>query len=287
LGLGLLIENSLSDVASVPAARANLGLTDAATMTLPVSIENGGTGATTGPAAIANLGGLTAATNNTFTGTNTFTQPVQAPSIQVETNGAGTFNIQGSGSAGDLNMGPGVFGTDPRIYIGGSTATVPNTTVIDSNTTLIRSTAGSTTFANISSTNFNVSVPFTGSLGGYQTWTPGTITGSGTMTISAVTVNAAKYIRIGPMVNFYVTITCTVGSTSGSVTGTDINIPAPIPYAGVDFTPLYANGTPFGLAQQSLMTFISSGGLLLRLSGGGNWPVGSTNFRISGCYEVA
>jgi hypothetical protein len=153
-----------------------------AALTFPLSIGNGGTGQLSATAALFALGGASLTANNTFSGTNVF------PTIKVTTNGASTFNILGSGSSGDLNMSPGVFGTDPRIYIGGSTATPASVIVLDSDETLLRNTAGTTNFATFQATGLQINVPVsqgTASFSGVATFTAGSnalaasITGGG------------------------------------------------------------------------------------------------------------
>ena len=62
-GLGLFLQQAenLSDVASAPSARANLGLGTAATVNVPVPVADGGTGQATASAALNALGGAAVA----------------------------------------------------------------------------------------------------------------------------------------------------------------------------------------------------------------------------------
>jgi len=75
----LMVANNLSDVANAATSRTNLGLTGAATMTLPVSSTNGGTGINNGASTITIGGNVTFAGAFTFAGTITGNTAVTFP----------------------------------------------------------------------------------------------------------------------------------------------------------------------------------------------------------------
>jgi hypothetical protein len=78
-GQFLQVANNLSDVANTATARTNLGLTAAATMTLPVSGANGGTGVANTGSTITIGGNVTFAGAFTFSGTLTGNTAVTFP----------------------------------------------------------------------------------------------------------------------------------------------------------------------------------------------------------------
>ena len=99
-GSFLMVANNLSDVANAATSRTNLGLTAAATMTLPVSGANGGTG-------VANTGStITIGGNFAISGAFTFTGTITG-------NTAITFPTSGTlitGSQPTINQ-PNIVGT--------------------------------------------------------------------------------------------------------------------------------------------------------------------------------
>jgi len=137
----------------------------------------------------------------------------------------------------------------------------------------------------ISSAGLTSSAAITGTLGGWLTWTP-TVTASGSMTISGVTIYLAEYIRIGPLVHFHFTVSCTTGGTAS----TDIDVSLPVASVGADAVTFSASGTMTSGAL-SLMTALLVGGTstcIVRLNPQANWTLGAeTYLRISGTYRCA
>lgn len=75
----LMVANNLSDVANAATSRTNLGLTSAATMSLPVSGTNGGTGVNNGASTITIGGNIAFSGAFTFTGTLTANTAITFP----------------------------------------------------------------------------------------------------------------------------------------------------------------------------------------------------------------
>jgi hypothetical protein len=61
----------------------------------------------------------------------------------------------------------------------------------------------------------------------WQNWTP-TVTGSGSMTISALTINEAQYLRLGPLVFFKFYITFTMGGTIAASDAPSVSLPVTV-----------------------------------------------------------
>lgn len=123
--------------------------------------------------------------------------------------------------------------------------------------------------------------------GPWQSWTP-IITGSGVMTVSGTSITAAKFMKFGNLLFFYLIVSFTLGGTAS----TDVQITLP-PFHTLetisDAVAIYGSGIPNGLNQQNLMCFVSLTlqQFLVRLNPIANWPLGAQNgIRISGFYSV-
>ncbi len=124
---------------------------------------------------------------------------------------------------------PGATSYDLYKLVGGLTGKIATTALL---TIADTGLAGNTLFPSAATTgNLNVAGAITGALGGWPTWNPNSpaISASGVMTVSAVTVNEANYIRIGPIVFFKLYISLTIGGT----VSTNVNITLPIAQVGV------------------------------------------------------
>lgn len=117
----------------------------------------------------------------------------------------------------------------------------------------------------------------------WQSWTP-TVTGSGSMTISGLTVAFARYLQLGSIVFFTLNISCTTGGTAGQ----DIQISFPINSSIVtDAIAISGNGVPAGGSLQSLVSFASYGAQQFLARIVANWPAGAqTAIRLSGFYQL-
>lgn len=120
---------------------------------------------------------------------------------------------------------------------------------------------------------------------GWQTWTP-TITASGSMTVSSVTVQGAIYLRVGPIVYFTLEATFTLGGTAS----TTVYISPPITIdntAGLTttFIAYQYNGSTWSAA----FGYCSSANVNFQVTpnGGGNWALGSAGVAINGQFRCA
>lgn len=118
-----------------------------------------------------------------------------------------------------------------------------------------------------------------------QTWTP-SISASGSMTVSSVSITGAYFVCQGNLVVFAAQGSCTLGGTaSGSVLFSLPPTTQPEPassWAIAANAQLQAQGaTQFSMGTAWLD---SASGLVVRQNGGSNFPLGSLSFTVSGTY---
>lgn len=129
------------------------------------------------------------------------------------------------------------------------------------------STTGAVTFSHPESIVFGAN---------WQNWTP-SVTGSGSMTVSGVTINMAQFLRIGPICFFEASITLTTGGSPANA----VLFSPPLPLAGPGGGILFANIQ--GSAGSAAFSTISS--LYVNLSGGANFVLGVQTMYVSGFYR--
>jgi hypothetical protein len=121
---------------------------------------------------------------------------------------------------------------------------------------------------------------------GWLSWTP-TVTASGSMTITGLTITDAQYLRIGPLVFVKVFLAFTLGGTASN----QIFISPPVtPLAGSQnsLMPSSVNlggGTNWFAAWG--FTDVAGGRFQVWLTGGGNYTLGSANVLFEGFYRCA
>jgi hypothetical protein len=133
------------------------------------------------------------------------------------------------------------------------------------------SSSGSTT-GSASSSASNAS-------GLWNNFTP-TVTASGSMTVSALTVVQARYLRSGPTIN----IMCTVGLTLGGTLSNGIYFTVPVPAVGA--------GNQFAAWNESSATPLNTGWpstaqILLVPQGNANYAAGAQYLSFAGSYQCA
>jgi hypothetical protein len=121
-------------------------------------------------------------------------------------------------------------------------------------------------------------------VGSWQAWTP-TVTASGSMTISGLSVLVAQYLRIGPIICLEAQCAFTLGGTASS----SVLFTLPVSVIGTQHASLYAIlAMNAGAAQVGLATFPNTTQLSVFLNGQGNWTLGSgAQFQVTGFYRCA
>jgi hypothetical protein len=103
------------------------------------------------------------------------------------------------------------------------------------------------------------------------------------MTVASPFAVSAKFIRVGPVVHFYLGVSFTLGGTASQT----VLVTPPVAAAvGSGIVPLSANGTPFSSGLQLLLANIDSSGIIVRLNPVAAWTLGVTSFNVSGTYPV-
>jgi hypothetical protein len=225
-----------------------------------------------GSASRANLGAAGLSGSNTFTGPNTFSALGFALMAQVAGQAAiDMWNTTTGGTrwrifADKVGGGGGLltFGfydiTNARFGAG-----------IDNNGVLC------------APNGLNVGTPANVTLGsGWLSWTP-TVTASGAMTVSALTVTDAQYLRIGPLVMFKVFVVCTLGGTASN----QMLVTVPVTTAGqnsVITASINVGGGANWFAAWGY-TDTSDNQFHVLQTGGGNYTLGSTSLLLEGFYR--
>ena len=112
--------------------------------------------------------------------------------------------------------------------------------------------------------------------GNWQSYTP-TAAGSGSMTISNVTVYAATYLRIGPILFFRVYLNLTTGGTASNIITISVPIASTVP----------ASMIGVGYAWTPIFAYVTGTSLSCTAPNGGNWGLGSNTIIVSGSYQCA
>ncbi len=127
-----------------------------------------------------------------------------------------------------------------------------------------------------------VSGKVSGALGGWTTWTP-TLSGSGSMTISSVTVVDAQYLTIGPITYFKLWVN---PFTTGGTASTTVVVTLPLASVGMSSpcTFFTANATAnFSVGVAYVAS--NSSNLNLFLNGQTNWGLGTNQIFCEGFYR--
>lgn len=120
----------------------------------------------------------------------------------------------------------------------------------------------------------------------YQNWTPA-LSASGAMTISGLSIQESKYLRIGPLVHFTLTATFNLGGAAS--TTIFITLPVPAVVAAGAVSPVSASVYMPGVVANEVAGGYVSGTLLtVTRSGAPNFPV-ITGVQLSaaGVYRAA
>ncbi len=121
--------------------------------------------------------------------------------------------------------------------------------------------------------------------GNWQAW-PASIAASGSMTVSAVTVDLARYIRLGPLVHFFFKANFNLGGTSS----TTLYISLPVPAASLtDYMLVVARLTfPNVVGNEVASGEVGGGVISITRSGYAGMPlVNGVSLYLSGTYRVA
>ena len=121
--------------------------------------------------------------------------------------------------------------------------------------------------------------------GNWQAW-PASIAASGSMTVSAVTVDSAQYIRLGPLVHFFFKANFNLGGTSS----TTLYISLPVPAASLtDYMLVVARLTfPNVVGNEVASGEVGGGVISITRSGYAGMPlVAGVSLYLSGTYRVA
>jgi hypothetical protein len=116
-------------------------------------------------------------------------------------------------------------------------------------------------------------------IGAWSTWTP-TVTASGSMTVSGLTVNQASYQKLGRVVLFALNLTFTLGGTASGY----INVTPPVGANFANNVPFAAVAIPAGGSYENVIAVIGSGNFSVFQTGISAWPLGSTTILVSGAY---
>lgn len=286
---------NLLDVANVATARINLGLGTAAlaslnampamTLTGTVNLNSVGfTGATLGNFTVGRAAFFATSaviwSLNVVNAGGADNVALGQSSATYATGGGGIAWIGGSNaflyfnSAQDFRIGAGVGATPIMTFKGAGRVLLGTLTDDGSNLLQI---AGGVAFGSPASISFG---------GNYQTWTP-TLTASGSMTITAITVQEARYLRVGPFVHFTLTVWCTLGGTASNTIFVNFPVAAVIPANALTAvsTGFFFPGAPAGEAG---FGYAGASSLVMTRSGGGNYPLLSgVQLFMAGMYRVA
>jgi hypothetical protein len=118
----------------------------------------------------------------------------------------------------------------------------------------------------------------------WRDWTP-TVTASGAMTVSGVTILDAQYTRSGPRVDFKLYIACTLGGVAGN----QILIGSPLSPIGQNQA-LICHVLPAGSYWQPTFGYFDSAvtdKFIAVAPGNANYPLGATSVLMSGSYRCA
>ena len=116
----------------------------------------------------------------------------------------------------------------------------------------------------------------------WQSWTP-TVTASGSMTISGVSVSEALYLRIGPIVHYKAYISLTTGGTASN------QITVSLPVAAVANAITSVANAVIGPSYVHAVSFVYPAGGVIQVfnSGLANYGLGSIVLQMSGFYRVS
>ena len=116
----------------------------------------------------------------------------------------------------------------------------------------------------------------------WQSWTP-TVSGSGSMTVSGVTIAEALYLRIGPIVYYKAYISLTTGGTASN------QITVSLPVAAIANAITSAGTATVGPAYTSAISFIYPAGGVIQVLNSGltNFGLGNIIIQISGFFRAA
>lgn len=277
----LLSVNNLSDVQSAATSRTNLGLGTAATHAATDFDASGAAAAVasaslqktsnlsdlqTPATALANLGGVTSAQAAAAAPVQSVNGQVGAVSLTIPAAQVAA-NLASSGSTGVTGVLPVANGGTGANSAAAALANLGGASLSAANT-----------FS--ASNTFNASV--LGSFGGWQSWTP-TVTGSGSMTVSGVSVSFAEYIRVGPLIHFELSVNFTPGGTAANT----IMLSLPVTPTGSDTRACaasVANGSLY-----SAVGFVnpSGGNVQVQLPAGANFALTASWAKVSGTYRCA
>jgi hypothetical protein len=113
----------------------------------------------------------------------------------------------------------------------------------------------------------------------WVSWTP-TVTASGSMTISSLTITDAQYVRVGPLVYFKLQFSCTLGGTASNT----IYATVPVNYAGTNslVPAFHSNGGWYNAIAQMANT----NQIEIQAQGLGNYVLGAYTAYVSGFYRA-
>lgn len=119
----------------------------------------------------------------------------------------------------------------------------------------------------------------------YQAW-GAVVSASGSMTVTSLSIAAAQYIRIGPLVHFYFSGTFNLGGTASNTLY--ITPPVASYNSGIQ---LFVTGgiyLPGVVANEIGWAYVGSGFITFTRTGASNFPlVNGANLSVSGTYRVA
>lgn len=116
-----------------------------------------------------------------------------------------------------------------------------------------------------------------------ETWTP-TVTASGSMTISSLSVNQAQYKRVGPFVHFHVSCTFTLGGTASTTINLSVGVAGTAHNANCAFVcSADQNGTGVSLPRWRY----DGTNIIVFQAGNVNWTLGANAaVNINGHYRI-
>jgi hypothetical protein len=162
----------------------------------------------------------------------------------------------------------------------GSVSSPPGAIYIDTPNLYLRNLAGTNAIA-VTSSGIAMSSAVTGTMGGWVNYTP-TVTGTGSMTISGLTITFAQYLTIGPITFLTFQVTFTTGGTAA------VSVVMTLPVNSVYASTVAVSGTTSTTATTYnplvAATASSSNSLTVYAGGNNTTSYGAASHTISGSF---